>query len=313
MNRFRIAVVGTGAIGSYYGGKLAVAGRDVHFLIRGDLSDVKRDGLRIRGEGQELHVANVQAANTTKEIGACDLVLIALKATANAQLVELIPPLLDENTILMTLQNGLGNEEFLAEHFGAERVMAGLCFICLSRVSRTVTECYDYGHISIGEFARPPLPRTHQIAAEFQESGIQCNVVENLILERWRKLVWNIPFNGLSILAGGADTAKILADETLRAATVATMNEVVDAANACGFSLEREAVAEQMKRTETMGNYKPSTLLDFEAGKPLEIEPIWGEPLRRARAAGASVPRMEMIYALLKQIDRSSKAGRPSA
>lgn len=308
MNRFRIAVVGTGAIGSYYGGKLAAAGRDVHFLVRGDLSDVRRDGLRIQGEGEELHVANVQAYSSTKEIGPCDLVLIAIKATANAHLLDLIPPLLHQNTILMTMQNGLGNEEFLAGHFGAERVMAGLCFICLSRTSRTTVECYDHGHLSIGEFNRPPLPRTREIAAAFQKSGVRCSVVENLVLERWRKLVWNIPFNGLSILAGGADTAKILADESLRAVTVATMHEVVDAANRCGIILEKESVAEQMKRTETMGNYKPSTLLDYEAGKPLEIEPIWGEPLRRARAAGAITPRMEMIYALLKHLDGKQQA-----
>lgn len=310
MNSFRIGVVGAGAIGSYYGGKLAAAGRDVHFLMRGDLSDIRREGLRIRANDENVHVAKVQVYNSTKEIGPCDLVLIALKTTANAALVDLIPPLLNPSTILMTLQNGLGNEEFLAEHFGAERVMAGLCFICLVRTSRTLVERYDYGHISIGEFDRAPLPRTRQVAAEFEASGIKCNVVENLALERWRKLVWNIPFNGLSILAAGIDTGQILADETLRQATLATMEEVIDAAKRCGFALEKSAAAEQMKRTESMGAYKPSTLLDFEAGKPLEIEAIWGEPFRRACAAGASAPRLELIYSLLKHVDQKRAATR---
>ena len=183
----------------------------------------------------------------------------------------------------MTLQNGLGNEELLAEQFGAERVMGGLCFICLIRTSRTTVERYDPGHISIGEFNRLPQRRTKAIAEMFQAAGIKCNVAENLALERWRKLVWNIPFNGLSILAGGVDCAKILADETLRRATLAVMEEVIDAANRCGFALEKSAAAEQMARTGEMGAYKPSTLVDFEAGKPLEIEPIWGEPFRRAK------------------------------
>ena len=308
MKNLRLAVVGSGAIGSYYGGKLAAAGRDVHFLMRGDLSEVRREGLRIRGSDEDVHVAKIKCYNSTKEIGPCDLVLIAVKATSNAHIVDLVPALLHERTILLTLQNGLGNEEFLAGHFGAKRVMAGLCFICLNRISRTLVERTDYGHIAIGEFDRAPLPRTHEIAAEFEDCGLECGVVENLALERWRKLVWNIPFNGLSILADGADTAAILADESLRQSTVALMEEVIDAANRCGFPLDKAAAAEQMQRTETMGAYKPSTLLDFEAGKPLEIEAIWGEPFRRAIAAGAKVPRLELLYSLLKHVDQVRQA-----
>ena len=123
--RLRIAVVGSGAIGSYYGAKLAHGGSDVHFLIRGDVSDVRQKGLYVRGRGENFRVANVNCYNSTKEIGPCDLVLIAVKATSNADLIDLIPPLLHERTTLLTLQNGLGNEEFLAEHFGAERGSAG--------------------------------------------------------------------------------------------------------------------------------------------------------------------------------------------
>src|SRR4029079_7784419 len=99
------------------------------------------------------------------------------------------------------------------------------------------------------------LDRTHTIAAEFTRSGIDCHVVEDLILERWRKLVWNIPFNGLSIAAGGVDTAQILADRDLRSSTLQLMTEVILLANKCGFSLELSAAEEQMRRTETMGNY----------------------------------------------------------
>jgi 2-dehydropantoate 2-reductase len=305
----KIAIVGSGAIGSYYGAKLAHAGRDVHFLMRGDLAEVRRDGLTVRGEGENFTVARVNCYNSTREIGPSDLVLIAVKATSNEEIVDLIPPLLHERTMLLTLQNGLGNEEFLAKHFGAERVLGGLCFICLSRISRTIVHRFDYGQIVIGEYGRAPQPRTHEIAEEFKASGIKCSVAEDLAFEHWRKLVWNIPFNGLSILAGGIDTAAILADEDLRRSTIALMEEVIAAANKCGHALPAGA-AEQMKRTETMGAYKPSTLLDFEAGKPLEIEAIWGEPFRRALAAKATAPRMEIVYSLLKSIDRVRQAGK---
>jgi len=305
---YRIAVVGAGAIGLYYGGKLAHAGLEVHFLMRGDLAEARQNGLTIRGQNENFRIAKVNCYNSTKEIGPCDLVLIAVKATSNEEMIDLIPPLLNERTILMTLQNGLGNEEFLAEHFGAERVLGGLCFICLSRVSRTVVERFDYGHIVIGEYERSPKARTHDLATKFKESGIKCDIVEDLMLERWRKLVWNIPFNGLSILAGGIDTAAILADKDLHRSTTALMQEVIAAANQCGHSLPIAAAAEQMKRTETMGAYKPSTLLDFEAARPLEIEAIWGEPLRRAAAAGAQTPRLQVLYSLLKSIDRVRQA-----
>jgi 2-dehydropantoate 2-reductase len=305
---YRIAVVGAGAIGLYYGGKLAHAGLDVHFLIRGDLAEIRQNGLTIRGKDENFHIAKVNCYNSTKEIGPCDLVLIAVKATSNEGIVDLIPPLLHERTMLMTLQNGLGNEEFLAGHFGAERVLGGLCFICLNRVSRTMVERFDYGHVVIGEYGRPPQARTHDIASKFKECGIKCSIAEDLALERWRKLVWNIPFNGLSILAGGIDTAAILADKDLHRSTTALMQEVIAAANQCGHALPITIAAEQMKRTETMGAYKPSTLLDFESTRPLEIEAIWGEPLRRAAAAGAQAPRLQVLYSLLKSIDRVRQA-----
>jgi 2-dehydropantoate 2-reductase len=300
----RIAIVGSGAIGLYYGGKLAQAGHDVHFLMRGDLAEIRRNGLTVRGKGEDFTVAKVNVYNSTAEIGPSDLVLIGVKATSNQEIVDLIPPLLNERTMLMTLQNGLGNEEFLAGHFGEKRVLGGLCFICLNRIARNVVERIDYGHIVIGEYGRPPQPQTLEVAEMFETSAIRCSVAEDLALERWRKLIWNIPFNGLSILAGGIDTAAILADADLRRSTLALMEEVIVAANKCGHALPMAAAAEQMKRTETMGAYKPSTLLDFEAGKPLEIEAIWGEPLRRAAAAGAPAPRLETVYSLLKSIDR---------
>jgi 2-dehydropantoate 2-reductase len=299
----KIAVVGTGAIGSFYGGKLAHGGRDVHFLLRGGFAEVNKSGIRICGKKENFHVVRVQAYKTADAIGTCDLVLIALKATNNDALLGLIPPLLHQRTILLTMQNGLGSEEFLAQHFGADRVMGGLCFICLNRISPGLIEHLNYGHLSIGELSGPPKPRTHAVVGEFQQCGVVCRVVDNLIQERWRKLVWNIPFNGLTIAAGGVTTEDILEDESLHSAAMALMNEVIEAARNCGYHLPEDVAVEYMKRTETMGAYKPSTLLDFEAGRPLEVEAIWGEPLRRAQASATATPRLEQLYALLKSLN----------
>jgi 2-dehydropantoate 2-reductase len=299
----RVAVVGAGAIGCYYGAKLSHHGCDVHFLMRGDTTEISRCGIQIRGRDENLHLAEVRHHASTAEIGPCDLVLVAVKTTSNGDLLRLIPPLLHEKTMLLTLQNGFGNEEFLAENFGAERVLGGLCFVCLIRTSPGVIEHYDQGHVALGEYNRRPEPRTHDVASEFRRCGVLCEVVENLALERWRKLVWNIPFNGLSIAAGGIDTAAILSDEHLRNECFALMDEVIMAANKCGFPLPAGTALEQVKRTEAMGAYKPSTLIDFEAGRRLEIEAIWGEPLRRAQIAGAFTPRLQELYEKLKAIE----------
>src|SRR5438477_8290307 len=229
----RIGIVGSGAIGTYYGAKLAHAGSDVHFLMRGDLSEVLRNGIFVRGEGENFRVAPINCYNSTKEIGPCDLVIVAVKATSNSDLVDLIPPLLHRQTMLLTLQNGLGNEEFLAQHFGAERVIGGLCFICLHRVSPGLIEHFDYGHVVIGEFAGHAKSRTHHLAGEFTRCNIVCRVADDLMQERWCKLVWNIPFNGLTIAAGGVTTDDILRDPAFCSAALGLKIEVIGAAKNC--------------------------------------------------------------------------------
>ena len=306
---YRIAIVGSGALGGYYGAKLAYFGRDVHFLMRSDLAHVRRFGLRIRGSKEDVRLPKVNAHASTEEIGPCDLVIVAVKTISNAHLVQLIPPLLHERTMLLTLQNGLGNEAFLAKHFGAERVIGGLSFVCLNRVSPGVIEHYDVGRVVIGEYNGYPLPRTHDIAWEFKRSGVICAVTSNLLQERWRKLIWNIPFNGLSVTAGGIDTAAILADDNLRAEVLALMDEVIAAANRCGYAIPTAEALTQIKRTQALGAYKPSTLIDYVAGRPLEIEAIWGEPLRAGVAAGAAMPRLAALYERLREIDRQLRSG----
>ena len=310
--RYRIAVVGTGAVGGYYGAKLAYYGREVHFLIRSEeeRAAVKRFGLQIKSKKEGFRVAKVLAHASTAEIGPCDLVLIALKATANEALPALIAPLLEPDTLLVTLQNGLGNEEFLAERFGAARVLGGLCFVCLNKTAPGVIEHQGYGSLTLGEFDRYPLPRTHDIAWEFKRCGITATVTADLAEARWRKLVWNVPFNGLTVLADarrppGAppfSTADLLADDSLSYLARRLMDEIIAAARKLGHAIPTDFPDLQFKRTADMGAYLPSTLLDFRAGRPLELEAIWGEPCRRAFNAGAEVGRMETLYHLLRHV-----------
>jgi 2-dehydropantoate 2-reductase len=301
----RIAVVGAGAVGSYYGGMLASGGQDVHFLLRSDLATARAQGLTILTKGRELHLANVECAGTPGEIGPVDLVLIALKATANAALETLLPPLMGPNTALLTLQNGLGNEEFLAERWGAERVLGALCFVCINRTAPGRIHHLDHGSISIGEFGRPASARVRAIADAFRAVEVEANAVDNLAEERWRKLLWNIPFNGLSI-AARANVAQVLADPPLRALARDLMSEGLAAARCLGHTIPDEFADWQIDRSYSMGPYRPSSMIDFELGHPVEVEAIFGEPARQGQRAGAPMPRTEMLYRLIRHLAEQS-------
>ena len=298
----KIAIVGSGAVGCYYGGLLAHSGANVHFLMRSDLAAVRANGLTIRTLGKVITVPTVQAAASTAEIGPCDLVIVALKATANAMLRAALPPLLKPETALLTLQNGLGNEEFLAAHWGEERVLGALCFVCLNRIAPGVIEHFDHGSLSIGEFRRPAGDRLHAVAAAFRRAGVDANPVENLVTERWRKLLWNIPFNGLSIAANGATVADVLADGGLRKLARDLMSEALDAAARLGSQIPAAFADFQIERSSSMGAYQPSSMIDWRLGRPVEVEAIWGEPWRQGTAAGAAMPRLEMLYRLLVRL-----------
>ncbi len=312
----KIAVVGCGALGSYYGACLSRAGHETHFLLRSDYAAVREHGVRVHSAGGDF-VARPHCATEPREIGPVDLVLIGLKATANAQFPALLPPLVSDHTAVLTLQNGLGNEEALAALFPPQQVLGGLCFVCLNRVAPGVIQHLAHGRIVLGEFQRPAMPRTHGIARAFQEATIPCEVTDQLARAHWQKLVWNIAFNGLGVAsAAGLDamlqpgggirrtapcltTERLLADERWLALVRELMAEVVRVAAALGHDLPADSVEQQITRTQEMGAYQPSTLIDFERGQPLELEALFLEPLRQARAARVATPRLEALSRVL--------------
>jgi 2-dehydropantoate 2-reductase len=319
----KIAVVGCGAVGSYYGAMLGRAGQDVHFLLRSDFDVVRQKGVAVRSVKGDFHV-HPRCARTPDEIGVCDTVLIGLKTTANDQFPKLLPPLVGPQTAIVTLQNGLGNTEQLARLFAPEQILNGLCFVCLNRLEPGVIHHLDYGLIELGEFQRPAGPRTQKLAALFQHAGVSCKITDNLARAQWEKLVWNIPFNGLGV-AGTAGyealmsaecvrrkaesvgpvltTDRLLADARWEKLLRELMLEVIRAARALGHDSPDSIADDRIARTRTMGAYKASTLLDFERHQPLELENLFLEPLRRAQAAGVPVPRLARLCEVLRQLD----------
>jgi 2-dehydropantoate 2-reductase len=321
----KIAVVGCGAVGSYYGAMLCRTGQEVHFLLRSDFEAVRQKGVTIRSVAGDFHV-QPKCARTPEEIGVCDVVLIGLKTTANDQFPKLLPPLVGPQTAVVTLQNGLGNAEQLARLFPPEQILNGLCFVCLNRVEPGVIHHLKYGTIVLGEFQRQPGPRVQKLAEMFRDATVPCKVTDNLAQAQWEKLVWNIPFNGLGV-AGVAGyealttrhpppvtrhpigpvltTDKLLADPRWKQLLRELMLEVIAAAGALGFEIPLSYAEEQIERTRTMAAYKASTLLDFELGRPLELESMFLEPLRRAQKAGVPVPRLAALCKVLQQLEQT--------
>ena len=298
----RIAIIGAGALGCYYGARLAKAGYDVHFLIRSGRAAIMAQGIRIKTPTERIHLRKPQVYGTAAEIGGCDLVIVALKATANDQLARMLPPLMGEHTVVLTLQNGLGVEEPVAEVVGGEHVLGAICYIGSYRTAPGTIKCTFPGLMMIGEFGRPVQERTREVAAVFNKAGVKAEAHENLEEQRWKKLVWNVPFNGLAIAAGSVTTDVLLADEGMRLLARRLMEELVDAAAKFGHVIPRSFVDAQFDRTEKMGTYRPSSLTDYEDGRAVELEEIWGEPVRRAKSVGVPVPRLEMLYWLIKRL-----------
>ncbi len=303
MTNHRIVIVGCGAVGLFYGAKLALSGQDVHFLMRQDFDQVSKYGIKIESaSGEAEYLENPSIYRDALEIGPCDLIIVAIKSTDNKALESLIPKLIKKETAIMTLQNGLGNEEFIAKKFGSHRVLGGLCFVCLNRVSKGVVRHIAQGTISCGEFMGLPLPRTHDVALMFKSAGIPFIVAESLIEQRWKKLVWNIPFNGISISEGGVDTSVILKDKSLLFLVESLMREVIQVANKLGYNLSNSLIDHNIKETKSMGPYRPSSMIDFMEGRPVEVEAIWGNPVRVGRSVGVEIPRMETLYDSIKSL-----------
>ena len=301
VNSPSIGIVGAGAIGSYYGARLALAGNDVSFLMRSELAAVRERGLTLREKDATRHLANVAAFATPGEIGPVDLVVVTLKTTANASLASLLPPLLHAGTAVLTLQNGLGNEELLASLVGRERVLGGLCYIAVTRGGPgELNGFHTPGAITLGEFGRPAGERAHGLADLFARAGMKMRVTENLAEARWQKLVWNIPFNGLAIARGGITTDRILGTPAIAAEVRPLMDEIATAGRALGFDVPESFIQAQLDITPPLGAYAPSSLVDFLAGREVEVEAIWGEPLRRAEAAGNAMPRLAALHAQLR-------------
>jgi len=303
-----IAVIGAGAVGGYYGARLIEHGHRVHLFTPSDCGHIRKAGMRVRSRDGDfvLEPGRVNVHDDPREMPKADLVIVTLKTTANHRLKELVEPVVKADSVILTLQNGLGNEEILGQLFGAERVLGGMAFVCINRTGPGEISHTDHGLIRIGEVRGGPSARAGKIAELFSSSKVPCEVLDDLTFGRWDKLIWNVPFNGLGA-ALNLTTDRIIESEAGLSLVRGIMGEVIAACRPLNIRFDLGVPEEKIRHTQTMGAYKTSMQVDRQMGRALEIEAIIGKPLAVARVNGVVTPLLKMLYDLVRLVDVPSK------
>lgn len=295
----KYGIIGTGAIGGYYGGKLAKDGQEVHFLMHRDYEYVRKHGLQVDSCDGSFHLDQVHAYASTKEMPPCDVVLVCLKSTNNHLLQDFLPPLLHANTLVVLIQNGIGLEEDVQNLFPDVALAAGLAFICSAKTEPGRVNHQCYGHINFGNFSCKDESKMQLLVDEFNHAGIKAGLVEYQEA-RWKKAVWNMPFNGMTV-ALHTQTDLLLKNPSTRQLIRDQMMEVVNAAQHLGVkNIDEKFVDLMIQMTDDMTPYSPSMRLDYDFHRPLELHYIYSRPIEIARQAGFPMPKLEMLEAELR-------------
>jgi len=307
------AVIGAGAIGGFYGARLAQSGQEVHFLFRGRAPYVSEHGLQVISPDGDFLLTEVNSHADWSTMPQVDVVIVAVKAGANEDVAGRVGAILKPGGAVMLIQNGLSGEQVFAHALGdAVEVIGASAFISVVFEGSNVIRHFDFGLLSVGaylaDYARGEVTPTMQtVAEELAGAGIASGLEDDLLLARWKKLLWNIPFNALSVILD-ARTDELMANDDAVELISIVMDEVRAGCAADGREIPREAADFLLEGTKAMKPYSTSMRVDFEAGRHLEVEGLLGEPLARARANGVELATITALYRQLKFID-SRQAG----
>ncbi len=294
----KYGVVGVGAIGGYYGGRLANIGKDVHFLYHSEYEWVKTHGLKVSSCNGDFYLPKINAYQSAEDMPQCDVVLVALKSTQNGKLKSILTPICHKDTVVVLVQNGLGLEAELAQDFPRLSIAGGMAFICTSRVGQGEINHADYGALTVGFHQCAQMEILQQMKDDFEAANVPFYVIEDLNLYRWRKLVWNIPYNGLTV-ALDTSTDKLMQNSSSRQLVQDLMWETVLGARACGANISGDFVEKMMLSTDQMKPYSPSMKLDWDNHRQLEIRAIYSNPIQAARTQGVYLKKVEMLKQML--------------
>lgn len=291
-----------GAIGGYYGGRLAHAEREVHFLSHSDYQYVLQNGLRVDSCDGDFHLPHINAYGASKDMPKTDVIIVGLKSVRNHDVLpELLRPIIHDNSIVILIQNGIGLEEDLLKIFPGLQIVAGLAFICSAKVGPGHVSHQCYGSINLGNYSCNQ-EQFEVLLHDILDAGIQAAEVPYMEA-RWKKAVWNMPFNGMTV-ALNTSTDRLLKNPATRQLIYDQMMEVIGAANALGVeSLTADFADKMMQMTDEMVPYSPSMKLDYDFHRPMEIEYLYTRPIAEAKKGGFDMPKLAMLEAELKFIE----------
>lgn len=300
-NKPSILIVGAGAVGSFYGAILKRAGCAVSVVLRSEYEAVSSGGIRISSPLGDLsyHPDGVFREGDTPS-QAPDYLILCVKVLPGVDRAALIRPWMGPQTRLVLIENGLDIERELANAYPRNPLISCLAFIAASRTGPGEVEHKAYGKLVMGRFPSGLDEHSHNLAALFREGGISIDLTEEVVGERWRKCLWNTPFNPLSVLANGADTLTILDSEGGEALIRALMAEVIATAAADGFPMKPELIDKNIEGTRKMPAYKNSMALDYLNGRPIELDAVLGNVVAIANRHGVPVPHLETVLAALR-------------
>jgi 2-dehydropantoate 2-reductase len=305
----KILVMGTGAVGSFYGGKLARAGHDVAFVARGEnLRALRQNGLTVKSYQGDFRLERVHATDQPGEVGVCDLALVCVKSYDTVKAARSMRPAVGPNTITLSLQNGVENEEQLERELGRGNVMGGMAYIGAEVVSPGVVVHSVAGRIAFGERDGQRTPEAERLERVFRDAGIDVQLSSNITVTLWDKLIWNAAFNAICTLSHSI-VGEVLTHRQTRALVRDTMLEVIAVARAQGLDLQESRADEHIENSQTpqMSGYATSMAHDLARGRRLEYDALNGAVVRFGERFAVPVPLNRTLCSLLARLDPWSR------
>ncbi len=296
----KILIVGSGAIGGFYGALLARQGADVSVVCRSDYRQVERHGMTIHSHslGNWTFKPEQVLQQTSDYQGSADYIILCTKVIPGLQRAGLVHGAVKKKTAIVFIQNGVEIEQELLDAFPNNEIISGLAFICCNRIQPGKIDHLAYGHLALGNYPQGVSSKTRRLCTLFEQAGITCRATQDIATARWQKCVWNAPFNPLSVLSGGLLTGDILSHQESLVRSI--MQEVCSIAAAMGHPLPEDIVEKNIASTYTMPPYKTSMLLDFQSGRPMETEAILGNAVRAGQRTNTACLCLQTLYGLMK-------------
>ncbi|MEM7180531.1 MAG: 2-dehydropantoate 2-reductase [Spirochaetota bacterium] len=309
MAQTKVLFVGSGAVGSFYASVLDfLPGVEVSLFCRSDYETIRQKGIRVESVLRNRHFHPKQVLSYGQSsLQEFDFILVCLKALPQIQLQSILHTYVTAKTCIVLLQNGIGAENQVAKEFPENEVLGGLAFTCINRLAPGFVQHIDYGQLNIGSYSRRNIsPAVQSLQQLFESAGITCQTSANIVQARWKKLIWNVPFNSLSVLTGGSTTYELLQNPHTLRLVKEIMAEVMALSEKEGHLQQADTIETYIEMTAKMKPYKTSMLLDFENHREMEVEAILGAPLVVAQRHNMKVPHLSSIYALLQQLNQKN-------